>query len=205
MRLFPRQGKPVYFKPPISQPIVGALEASTLLRPPLSWPSASGLRHGKPCPICWNRPSQAAPIVVWAASSPACCCWKEGSCGNQSTTSSTCQPLWGGGLLERITSRAGNLEGGGEEWRKKGKLLRLPIGHSHVLAWPIVPTFFCGPAFPRGPFRPILAHFSFSLPLLGPGEMPAFPFSVPSAFWAPPWPTPNTHRHQLETGLGQAV
>ena len=47
--------------------------------PPLSCvfypgPSASGLSHGESCPICWNRPSQAAPVVVWAASSPACCC-----------------------------------------------------------------------------------------------------------------------------------
>lgn len=31
--------------------------------------STSGLSHGEPSPICWNRTSQAAPAVVWATSS----------------------------------------------------------------------------------------------------------------------------------------
>lgn len=86
------------------------------------------------------------------------------------------------------------------EWRK-GKLLRLPIGHNHVLARPhcahIFPVAQASHMAHLGPS----AHFSFSLPLLGPGEMPAFPFSVPSAFWAPPGPPPRHTNIQLETDL----
>ena len=83
-------------------------------------PSASGLSHGELCPICWNRPSQAAPVVVWASSSPACCCWKEATMSVISPQPLSTCPLWGRGAhLERITSEADNLEGGGENGRRE--------------------------------------------------------------------------------------
>lgn len=125
--------------------------------------------------------------MVWAARSPACCCcWKKPMMPVISQQHPyTCQSFHG----RRISFEAGNLERVGR--MEEGRSARSPTGQSHVSARPLCAhTFAIAQPSHMACLGPS-AQLSSSLLLLGPGEMPAFPFSVPSAFWAPPGPSPR--------------
>ena len=132
--------------------------------------------------------------MVWATSSPACCCWKEATMSVISPQPLSTCPLWGRGAhLERITSEQA-------VWKEVG---RMEEGKTFQVAnWAqpcfsqatLCPHFSCSPAFPRGPFRPICPLLTLSA-TPRPWRNASISLLCPFCLLGPTWPNPKAYKH----------